>query len=133
MLSVVASPVHLVFATQTFGCELCGDTRRILDEVVEAQPLVAVDEVNLVLDTARASQYGFTAAPSIAVVATDAGGAEWDPGIRFLGAPLGYEFSNLLEAITRVASRDAGLSDASLEKLALVTAPTTIEVFSTPT
>jgi hypothetical protein len=133
MLAGVDSPVRLVFATQTFGCELCPDTRRILDEVVELQPRLVVDELNLVLDTERAAQFGFTAAPSIAVVGTDAAGADWDPGIRFLGAPLGYEFSNLLEAVTRVASREAGLSEASLEKLALVTAPTTIQVFSTPT
>ncbi|MCL4813042.1 MAG: hypothetical protein KJ061_11175 [Vicinamibacteraceae bacterium] len=133
MLSGVDSPVRLVFATQTFSCELCGDTRRILDEVVETQPHVSVDELNLVLDTARAAEYGFSGAPAIAVVGTDPDGSEWDPGIRFLGAPLGYEFSNLLEAITRVASREAGLSPASVDKLAHVTKPTTIQVFSTPT
>jgi alkyl hydroperoxide reductase subunit AhpF len=139
MLAGITTPVRLVFATQTFGCELCADTHRILGEVVELQPQVVVDELNLVLDTDRAARYGFTAAPSIAVVGTSAAAtagdapAEWDPGVRFLGAPLGYEFSNLLEAITRVASHDPGLGDASLEKLALVTSPTSIQVFSTPT
>jgi alkyl hydroperoxide reductase subunit AhpF len=133
MLAVVTTPVRLVFFSQTFGCELCPDTRRILDEVASLQPLVSVDEINLVLERERAEAYGITAAPSVAVTGVNEDGTEWNPGIRFLGAPLGYEFTSLLEAVTLVATRESGLSPESRELLASVTSPQHVQVFSTPT
>jgi alkyl hydroperoxide reductase subunit AhpF len=133
MLAVVSTPVRLVFFTQTFGCELCPDTRRILDEIASLQPLVTVDEVNVVIDRGRAEAFGITAAPSVVITGTDPDGAEWNPGVRFVGAPLGYEFTSLLDAITLVATRESGLSDSSRDLLRTVTTPMHVQVFSTPT
>jgi alkyl hydroperoxide reductase subunit AhpF len=133
MLAVVTTPVRLVFFTQTFGCELCADTRRILDEVASLQPLVTVDEVNVVLDRERADAYGIAAAPSVVLAGIDQDGTEWNPGVRFLGAPLGYEFTSLLEAVTLVATRESGLAVSSRDLLRTVTTPMHIQVFSTPT
>ena len=48
---------------------------------------------------------------------------ERDEGVRFVGAPLGYEFTSLLDAILLVSKRESGLSDASLEMLKQVTQP----------
>jgi alkyl hydroperoxide reductase subunit AhpF len=66
--------------------------------------------------------------PAIAVVAR-----ERDTGIRFYGAPAGYEFSALLDAIVSASKGQAGLSDASRQELASIAAPVRIKVFVTPT
>jgi hypothetical protein len=133
LLAPMTRPVRLVFATQTFGCETCADARRILDELPALQPLVSLEEVNLVLERARAERYGLDAAPATAVVAVNPDGSEWDPGVRFYGMTSGYEFSSLLEAILLVSSGDSGLSPASRALAAAVTEPTRLQVFVTPT
>jgi alkyl hydroperoxide reductase subunit AhpF len=56
-----------------------------------------------------------------------------DYGIRFLGMPAGYEFSNLIDSIIAVSTGDAGLSDATKAALAGLTEDVTIKVFATPT
>jgi alkyl hydroperoxide reductase subunit AhpF len=56
-----------------------------------------------------------------------------DPGVRFYGAPTGYEFSALLEDLVDLGTGKTQLSAAGREKLAAVTQPVVIKVFSTPT
>jgi alkyl hydroperoxide reductase subunit AhpF len=133
LLSGLEHDVRLLFFSQSIGCELCPEAGRILQEVVEASPRVSLDELNLVLEKDKAEQYGITAAPGVAVVRVGDDGAEWDPGIRFLGAPSGYEFMSLVEAVLLVASGDSGLSDESRALVGGVTEPMRIQVFVTPT
>jgi alkyl hydroperoxide reductase subunit AhpF len=56
-----------------------------------------------------------------------------DYGIRFLGMPGGYEFSNLIDSIIAVSTGEAGLSDETKTALAGLTEDVTIKVFTTPT
>jgi hypothetical protein len=56
-----------------------------------------------------------------------------DYGIRFLGMPGGYEFSNLIDSIIAVSTGEAGLSDETKTTLAGLTEDVTIKVFTTPT
>jgi alkyl hydroperoxide reductase subunit AhpF len=133
MLAPMTRRVRIVFVAQTFGCETCDDARRIYEEVAALQPLVSIEQVNLVLDADRAAIYGIDVAPGAAVVAVNEDDSEWDPGVRFYGMPSGYEFMTLVEAILLVSGGQSGLSDASREKLASVTRPMRIQVFVTPT
>lgn len=133
MLAPMTRPVRIAFGTQTFSCETCEDTKRLLRELVEVDARISVEEVNLVIDTGRASALGLEAAPSVALLAVNPDGTEWDPGIRFLGIPAGYEFSSLLEALVLVSTGDAVLSQTSRDALARLTAPAAMQVFVTPT
>ena len=133
MLSSLEHDVHLLFFSRTVGCELCPDTRRILQELTDASPRLTFEELNLVLDKDKAALYGIDEAPGIAVVGRGEDGASWDPGLRFIGAPTGYEFMSLIEAIRLVASRESGLSEESRALVATVTEPMRIQVFVTPT
>jgi len=126
-------PVRLRFFTQTFGCETCADTRRILDELTSISPSVTSEEINLVLDREGAAALGVDRAPAILLARGNEDGSEWMPGVRFYGIPAGYAFMSLLEAIELVASGDSGLSDESREIVATVASPMRIQVFSTPT
>jgi alkyl hydroperoxide reductase subunit AhpF len=133
MLAPMTRPVRIALGTQTFGCETCEDTTRLLRELATVDARLSVEEVNLVIDTERAAAFRLEAAPALAVRAVNEDGTEWDPGIRFLGIPAGYEFSSLVEAIVLVSTGDAVLSQASRDALAGVTSPTAMQVFVTPT
>ena len=126
-LAALPSPVTLRFFAQSIGCDTCDAMRQLLKALVASSDKVRLEELNVVLDRERALPYGFDRAPALAL-STDR-----ETGIRFIGAPLGYEVSSLIEAI-RIASRgDSGLSEASRALVATVSQPIHIQVFVTPT
>jgi hypothetical protein len=53
--------------------------------------------------------------------------------VRYVGAPAGHEFPNLLHAIVAASRGESGLSEASRAALARIDRPTRIRVFFTPT
>jgi hypothetical protein len=143
-LSVITHPVRMLFFTQTFGApDSVREARQVIDEIVPLNEHLSVEEVNLILERDRAAQYGVEQAPAIvllrssAVLGTDpAAGLEAgeDTRIRFLGAPSGYEFMSLLDAVVLAGTGDSGLTQASKDLIAAqVTGPLTIDVFVTPT
>jgi len=125
--------VRLLFFTQTLGCDTCPQTRQILDELPPLSDKISVEELNVVIDVDKAKQYGIDRAPGIALVGQDGGGAEHDSRIRFLGAPSGYEFISLVQAVLLVGGRPSTLSDDTRKRLAMVDKPVTMQVFTTPT
>jgi alkyl hydroperoxide reductase subunit AhpF len=125
--------VRLLFLTQTIGCESCLHTRQFLDVLPPLSPRIAVEEVNIVLEPDRARQFGFDRAPAIAVLGADGSQEPHDSRIRFLGAPSGYEFMSLVQAVLLVGGRDSGLTPESRARLAAVDKPLTLQVFTTPT
>lgn len=126
----LTTPVKLVFFTQTLNCETCDIARQVLDEVVRISDRITIEEHNVLLDKDAAALYGIDRVPAVAVVKEDG----TDNGIRFFGAPHGYEFSSLLEAILLVGGVEAtDLSDTSTALLASLTEPVSIQVFVTPT
>ena len=129
MFSDMTQPVTILFFTQTFGCETCEETRKILAELTALTDQIVVEEINLVLEKERAAGYGIDRAPGLVMLA---GGQ--DTRVRFLGAPAGYDFMAVVDAILAVSgATDAPLTAESLELLAAHTAPTDIKVFVTPT
>lgn len=126
-------PVRLVFFTQTIGCETCGQTRQILDELPQLSDKIAIDEINLVLDGDTAKSYGVDRVPTVAVVGLDESGQLQDSRIRFLGAPAGYEFISLVQAILLVGGLASTLTPEQRQRIAAVDKPVTMQVFTTPT
>lgn len=84
-LEALTSPVRLVLFTQTFGCETCFEARRTADDLARLSDRIRVEEHNLVLDAERVAEYGAERAPALAIV------GERDLGLRYYGAPAGYE------------------------------------------
>jgi len=125
-------PVRLLFFTQTLGCETCVQTRRILDELPPLSDRITIDEVNFVLEADRAKEYGIDRVPAVAVAFEDPAGAIKDSRIRFLGAPAGYEFISLVQAILLVGGSESILSPDNRARVAAVRQPVTIQVFTTP-
>lgn len=128
------SPVKLVFFTQTLNCETCDVAKQVLDEVTRISDKITVEEHNFLLDQDAAAGYGIDRVPAVAVLGENGDGQSRDYGIRFFGAPHGYEFSSLLESILLVGGvEEPGLNDTSLGLLASVQEPVHIQVFVTPT
>jgi alkyl hydroperoxide reductase subunit AhpF len=125
-------PVRLLFFTQTLDCETCLHTRQILDELPPLSVRITIDEVNFVLEADRAKEYGIDRVPAVAVAYEDAAGAVADSRIRFLGAPAGYEFISLVQAILLVGGSESVLSPDNRARVAAVAQPVTIQVFTTP-
>ena len=126
-LATLTSPVRLVLFTQTFGCETCFEARRTADEIARLSDRISVEEHNLVLDAERVAEYGAERAPGLAIV------GEVDLGLRYYGAPAGYEIESLVSAIEIAGGAAPALSDASVEALGALDRPVDIQVFVTPT
>jgi alkyl hydroperoxide reductase subunit AhpF len=124
----MTSPVRVLFFTQTLDCETCLQTRQILDELPPLSDKIAIEEVNFVLDKEKAAQYGIDRVPALALV-----GGDSDSRIRFLGAPSGYEFISLVQAVLLVGGRSTSLTPENLARVAGVDKPMTMKVFTTPT
>jgi alkyl hydroperoxide reductase subunit AhpF len=131
--SEMTSKVRVLFFMQALGCETCGHTRQILDELPPLSDKIVIEEVNFVLEKDKAAQYGIDRVPALALLADDHGGEPRDSRIRFLGAPSGYEFVSLVQALMLVGGRGSGLTDENRQKLAAVDKPMTMQVFTTPT
>jgi len=129
-LSVIAHPVKFLFFTQTIGApETVLIAKQVLDELASLDDRITIEEVNFVLEKDRAAQYGIEAVPAIVLLK-----GEEDTRMRFLGAPAGYEFMALIEAVILAGTDDSGLT---AESKALIAAhardPRDISVFVTPT
>lgn len=123
-------PVTVLFFTQTIGGpESALLARQVVDEVVPLNEHIRLEEVNVVLEKDRAATFGITHIPAVALLRDGA-----DTRLRFFGAPAGYEFVSLVEAVALAGADDSGLSDASKQLIAEhVSEPLDIQVFVTPT
>ena len=125
----LTGPVKLVvFSQELEAGELCRQNEALVKEVAAlAADKVTVEVLNPAIDRERAEAYGIDRVPAIVVE------GERDYGIRFLGIPAGYEFSNLIDSMIAASSGQAAISDATQAALAGLTGDVDIKVFSTPT
>src|SRR5262245_33098651 len=124
----LGGPVKLVvFSQELVAGDSCRQNEQLIREVAELDDRITVEVLNPAIDRERAEAYGIDQVPATVVE-----GAR-DYGIRFLGIPTGYEFSNLIDSIIAASSGEAGLTDATKTSLAELTGDVTIKVFSTPT
>ena len=129
-LAAITHPVRFLFFTQTIGApETVTIAKQVLDELVSLDDRITLEEVNLILERDRAAEYGIDAVPAIALLRDTE-----DTRMRFLGAPAGYEFMSLIEAVILAGTDDSGLTAASKALIAEhVREPRDIRVFVTPT
>ena len=124
----LAGPVKLVvFSQELLAGDLCRQNEQLVREVAELSDTITVEVLNPAIDRERAQAYGVDQVPAIAVE-----GAR-DYGIRFYGVPLGYEFSNLIDAIIVASTGEPALSEDTKASLRALTADVEIKVFATPT
>jgi len=124
----IAGPVKLVvFSQELVAQDLCRQNEQLIKEVAALSDRISVEVLNPVVDRERAAAYGIEDVPATVVE-----GAR-DYGVRFLGIPAGYEFSNLIDSIVAVSSGEASLMAETKSSLATLAGDVEIKVFSTPT
>lgn len=126
-LANLSNSVRLVMFTQDFECQYCAETHQLVEEVAALSDQIEAEIYDFVADEKVAEEYEIDKIPAVAVAGDE------DYGIRFYGIPSGYEFTSLLEAIRRVASREAGLTDETQAYLSQLDEPVHMQVFVTPT
>lgn len=128
-LSAITKPVTLLLFTQTFGGPESGPlAKQVVDELAALSDKVTVVEKNFVLDTDDRAKYGVDKSPAIVVLSDGE-----DTRIRMYGAPSGYEFVPLVEAVLLAGTHEIELEQTTLDLLAAVDTPIHLQVFSTPT
>ena len=128
-LAGLTHPVRIALYTRADGCDTCADTEAILEDVAALSPYLSVD---------RHDWPGGEVAPGVEhvpaiVVLREVGGALVDHGVRLVGAPVGYELTSLADAILIVGGGDPALTADSTTRLATLSRPVHVQVFSTPT
>ena len=123
----LTGPVTLTVFASELGPDSNAQTVSLIKEVAALSDKITVKVMNPHIERDEAAAYGVSDTPAIAVE-----GAK-DYGIRFLGVPAGYEFSNLIDSIVAVSTGEAQLKDETKAALAGLTEDVTIKVFATPT
>jgi alkyl hydroperoxide reductase subunit AhpF len=123
----IGGPVKLTVFASELGAETNGQTVALVREVAALSDQLSVVLLNPHIERDQAQAYGVEVAPAIVVE-----GAR-DYGIRFLGIPAGYEFSNLIDSIVAVSTGESSLSEETKTALAGLARDVTIKVFTTPT
>jgi alkyl hydroperoxide reductase subunit AhpF len=128
-LSVITLPVQLVLFTQTIGGSESGAvTKQILGELAALNDKITVVDKSFVLDTDDRNKYKVDRAPAIVLLSDGI-----DTRMRMYGAPTGYEFVGLVEAIIVAGTGKIELDPETMKWIQAVDKPTHIQVFSTPT
>jgi alkyl hydroperoxide reductase subunit AhpF len=128
-LAAIDRPVTLLLFTQTIGGSESGQiARQILDEIARLNDKVTIEERNFILDLEDREKYRIDKSPAIVILSDG-----HDTRIRMYGAPSGYEFVGLVEAILLAGTGQVGLEEETLKLIARVDQPMNIQVFSTPT
>jgi len=124
-------PVRLLVFSQGEGgaleCQMCQDTRQLIEEVAALSDKVSVEVYDFVSDATIAKQYGVDKIPAVVIA------GEKDYGIRFYGIPSGYEFSSLIEGILSIGRREPKLNKKTVQEIQRLNRPVHIQVFVTPT
>ena len=128
-LSVIINPVQLLLFTQAIGGSESGAvTKQILGELAALNDKITVVEKNFVLDVDDRGKYKIDKAPAIVLLSDGV-----DTRMRLYGAPTGYEFVGLVEAIIVAGTGRIDLDPETMKWIQAVDKPTHIQVFSTPT
>jgi glutaredoxin-like protein len=118
--------VELVFF-KSQSSQFGEDVETLLREIASLSEKINLEVHDIDAEKEKARELGLEYAPGIAVVKD---GKSY--GILFTGAPFGYEFTSLIEAIKMVSSGDTGLEDDVREQVRAIDKPVKIKVFVTP-
>lgn len=128
-LSAIQKPVSLLLFTQTIGGSESGAlAKQVLDEIARLHDRITIVEKNFILDVDDRGKYGIDKSPAIVVLSDGV-----DTRMRIFGAPTGYEFVPLVEAVLLAGGGALELEDDTLKLLATVDKPMNMQVFTTPT
>jgi glutaredoxin-like protein len=123
----LTTPVKLIHFTQELNLEYGREARQLLEELTQISGKVSLEIYDFQSDKEKVAEYAIDNVPATVI----RNGKDY--GIRFYGLPAGFEFSALIDAVLAVSKGDSGLRPETREKLAQLTEPLHLQVFTTPT
>jgi len=126
-LSPMKNKVTLMLFTQESPCETCTETRQLLREVSELNPLISFVEKDLIEDIRDVDQYGITLTPSFIMLDSDGNYR----GVKFNGIPAGHEINSFLTAIIDMSNQEFDYEKSILDRIQKINKPVNIKVFVT--
>lgn len=111
---------------QGLGCPTCDDARRLVEELVSLAP----ERLTLTVVDVTAE----TPPPEVEDIPFLTAGRPGEPHrIRFLGAPAGFEFGTLVEALEELGGAEREVQPETVEALQALDTDVELMVFTTPT
>lgn len=126
ILKELKTPVTLFVFTQKKDCQYCELVLQISKELSSLSKKLKYKNYDIKKNKSIARKYNIKHTPSIAVI------GKKDYGIRFMGAPVAYEFFSLLESIKLVSNREVSLTPANKRRIKDIDSKIDIDVFITP-
>lgn len=123
----LSNPVTLLYYTPDVASAATLAERTLLEEIARASDRLHLQILADRWDAAREHAVGIARTPAIVLRSDE------DFGIRYYGAPDGYEVESFVGVIRAVSEGRSALSDASRIRVREVVAPVHIEVLSAPT
>jgi glutaredoxin-like protein len=127
ILKRLERPVKLVYFTQELECPFCRETHQLVREISELSEMVSLEVYNFQLDKQKVEQYRVDKIPATVIE------GQKDYGVRYFGAPVGYEFATFLADMVEVSKGRTDLKPETKEFLKKMDASVHLQVFVNPT
>jgi alkyl hydroperoxide reductase subunit AhpF len=123
----LVNPVTMLYYTPDVASAATRAERSLLEEIAGASDRLHLDVLADRWDAAREDEVGIARTPAIVLR------SDQDFGIRYYGAPDGYELETFLGIIRAVSDGRSGLSDASRARVGALGGRLHLEVLVAPT
>lgn len=127
VMKALAKPIKLVNFTQEFECRFCKETRELLQEIAGLSDLVLLEVYNFKIDKQKVEHYKVDKIPATVIE------GEKDYGVRYYGAPVGYEFATFLADMVNISKGETDLVPSTKEALKKIDKKVHLQVFVSPT
>jgi hypothetical protein len=127
VVPALPAPVTIMYYTPDVPSAATRAERDLLEQIAAGSDRVTLRVLAERWDGEREARAGIARTPAIVPL-----GAQ-DHGIRYYGAPDGYELETFLEVLRAVAEGRSGLGAATRARLRALTAPVHLEVLHVPT
>lgn len=128
ILSGLRDDVRILFFTQRFKCAGCREAEDLLMDLSSLSNKIVLEKYVYEDSRVKFNEYNVTYVPTIIVTSRYTGGMA-----RFLGVPLGYEFSSLLEDILHASTGEFDLPKSIVREVSGINFDVDIKVFVTLT
>ena len=121
-------PKSLLYVPGREDCETCDDVQKLLEEIAGISDKLTLEVHDLRSDREEAERHGVDSVPTLILHGSGSKGR-----VRYLGAPMGSEFPNLIHDMVAVSRGETALSDETRQAISAIPDPIHLQVFVTPT
>lgn len=124
-LESLGSSVKIQFFESEAECNLCKETRDLLEEVVELTDKVSLEIYDINKDNQLADEYGIDKVPGFTILKED----NSLTGIKFYGPPAGYEINSFIFALLEASGKSQEIPKDLEDRIKAIDKNVNIKVF----